>query len=104
MRLIDADALSNRFVNRQYYDAESIWGKIDTAPTVSGWISVKDGLPEGECIAYSRKFGEMMMGFIGETDESDTGYCCDSNTEWLGDVTHWMQKPKPPKEEENAAD
>lgn len=63
-----------------------------------GWISVKDRLPKGECIAYSRKYGEMMMGYIGETDESDTRYCCDSNTEWLGDVTHWMPLPEPPKE------
>ena len=91
-----------RDINHAYNDCT----KLDTLSAMLDelmeagpkWISVKDRLPEGECIAYSSKFGEMMMGFIGETDESDTSYCCDSNTEWLGDVTHWMPLPEPPKE------
>ena len=42
MRLIDADALRLRFVPKQAYLTDHILEKIDTAPTVCGWISVND--------------------------------------------------------------
>lgn len=102
MRLIDADALGLRFVPKQAYLTDHILEKIDTAPTVCGWISVKDKekLPKGECIAYSSKFDEMMIGYIGEAQDSDTGYRAENEGEFLYDVTHWMPKPKPPKEGE----
>lgn len=112
MRLIDANALLAKFnkkadiwtvlTDEDMANDFALYCKVadavDDMPTVGGWISVKDRLPERECIAYSSKFDEMMMGYIGETDKSDTGYCCESNTEWLSDVTHWMPLPEPPKE------
>lgn len=102
MRLIDADTLKAEFTGnfQNEYTKAEIHALIDLAPTIGGWISVtdKEKLPKGECIAYSSKFDEMMIGYIGEAQDSDTGYCAENEGEFLYDVTHWMPKPKPPKE------
>ena len=70
--------------------------------TVQEWISVKDSLPEGECLAVSMKTGpaykEMLIGYVGESLSWDTGYECESDGEILPNVTHWMPLPEPPKE------
>lgn len=76
------------------------WAKIGmNSPR---WISVKDKekLPKGECIAYSSKFDEMIIGYIEEAQDCNTGYRAENNGELLDEVTHWMPKPKPPKEGE----
>lgn len=64
-----------------------------------GWISVKDKekLPKGECIAYSNKFDEMMIGYIEEAQDSDTGYLAENEYEFLYNVTHCMPLPESPK-------
>ncbi|MBR6030097.1 MAG: DUF551 domain-containing protein [Clostridia bacterium] len=110
MRLIDADALMK--------EAGKLWATmpdgeelskelmkaINHAPTVAkdinvpGWISVKDRLPDGECIAYSTKWFEMIIGYIYKATASDTGYEAESENEVLRDVTHWMTLPEPPEE------
>lgn len=122
MRLIDADALSNRFVNRQYYDAESIWGKIDTAPTVNGWIPfVKRQLTDDEKNTHP-DWCYILEGSVPEDEEeillyrpwkNSEGYIItidqymDNGTECYldgaGDIENgmfWMPLPEPPKENE----
>lgn len=70
------------------------------------WISVKDRLPDEECIAVGYN-NRMAIGYIGKDDESDTGYAAyeifitiGDHTSYhdivLCDVTHWMPLPKPP--------
>lgn len=48
MRLIDADVLKEAVDNGWKPDmmVSELWEIIDEAPTIGGWISVKDRLPE----------------------------------------------------------
>ncbi len=59
------------------------------------WISVEERLPERECLAIGWQ-DEML---IGNVYRSGAGYACESDGEYLMDVTHWMPLPEPPKEE-----
>jgi len=69
---------------------------IHNAPTVNDWISVQDRVPTGECIAYSAKWFEMIIGYIYKSRVSNTGYEAENENGFLHDVTHWMPKPQPP--------
>lgn len=100
MRLIDADALTMEIIeNPPVYNANRVVDVIKSQPTVDGWISVKDRLPDGECIAYSTKWFEMIIGYVYKykATASDTGYEAESENEVLRDVTHWMPLPEPPE-------
>lgn len=66
--------------------------------TVQQWIPVTERLPKGECIALGYQ-NEMLIGYIGDSEYSDTGYAAENDGEHLSDVTHWMPLPEPPKEE-----
>ena len=76
---------------------------IANGVTVQKWIPVTEGLPEGECLAVSMLTGpaykEMLIGYVGEASNWDTGYECESDGEILPNVTHWMPLPQPPKGE-----
>lgn len=61
------------------------------------WIPVTERLPDGECIALGYQ-NEMLIGYIGDSEYSDTGYAAESDGEHLSDVTHWMPLPDTPKE------
>ena len=68
------------------------------------WISVKDRLPDKECLAVCMLAGrpaynEMLVGWVGKDTMCETGYICESGGEFLPDVTHWMPLPQPPKED-----
>ena len=69
----------------------------------SEWVSIKNRRPDGECLAISMVNGptykEYLVGFIGESEESVSGYVCESDGETLYNVTHWMPKPEPPEVE-----
>jgi hypothetical protein len=69
----------------------------------SKWIPVTERLPEGECLAVSMLTGpaykEMLIGYVGEASNWDTGYECESDGEILPNVTHWMPLPEAPKGE-----
>lgn len=75
---------------------------LDNAPAVTDtnvggkWIPVTERLPGGECIALGYQ-NEMLIGYIGDSEYSDTGYAAESDGEHLSDVTHWMPLPEPPK-------
>ncbi len=60
------------------------------------WISVKDRLPDGECLAVGFQ-NEMIIGYVDKDEASGAGYSAENDSEILHDVTHWMPLPKPPK-------
>lgn len=62
----------------------------------SGWISVKDRLPEEDGEVLASLFGYVYMcWFLAATNQFETP----SGRVWdVGDVTHWMPIPEPPKE------
>ena len=114
-RLIDADALKKQiedfhckdcnnynFVKCRACHIDDAISYLDDAPTVGGWISVKDGLPEKNQIVIASD-GEhtwdvgMYKSFCGKPSE----WNWKKNT--VKTVLWWMPKdgalPEPPKEE-----
>ena len=63
-----------------------------------GWISVKDQIPDDECLCFSSKYHEMIIGYLYEDKVSASKYSAENNEVVLYDVTHWMPLPEPPKE------
>lgn len=103
-RLIDADALIGPLklleesyrrcgaIERAEAYANCLW-EIEQAPTVDGWISVKDRLPDmgAKCVIY--RDGKMSVAKHI------------ANNDWITQAfftypTHWMPLPEPPKEEQ----
>lgn len=111
MRLIDADALKKMKFSGGMHDDNflvyvpfrEVMGNIDNAPTVGGWISVKDRLPEDD---------DDVLAYLNDGTETRIAACNYSNGVWydcvmncivvINNVTHWMLLPKPPKEEQDA--
>lgn len=115
MRLIDADALVEKFAHPpELMYTNVIVDVIRNAPTVGGWISVKDRLPmiDEDVLVFARGKED---GFIGET-KIGIAYITDYMyfgcspikvvPQWrcpiqffLTDyeITHWMPLPEPPK-------
>ena len=104
MRLIDADALWHNMETADWYNnadrdevAEPL---VLRSPTIGGWISVEDKLPD-KSNRYLVYFGKG----IGTTTK--TAYWLRTKQKWMGseahstitDITHWMPLPEPPKEE-----
>lgn len=103
MRLIDADALKTAVDGEWCPDmmVSEIWDVIDHAPTIGGWISVKDRLPMLiETVLFIGKnyygnwFGVKRGYFDGSLWHSDDFGTIYSTTP----VTHWMPLPEPPEE------
>lgn len=120
MRTIDADALKTAVDGEWRPDmmVSEIWDVIDHAPTVGGWISVKDRPPEehDSLFAKSEHLSKHMWAkesdnvivyvrFPDGTGRSTEGRLQDGKW-WTRIspalepiVTHWMPMPEPPKEE-----
>lgn len=124
-RLIDADAL--RYMTVAECSGHSIeyamgWKAcvdwIKTLPTVGGWISVKDRLPEIDERVLVFGVGKYDC-FIGTTQIAITHMSdrnlinCHIKTQpyWIApwqyfltdyEITHWMPLPEPPKEDDDA--
>lgn len=112
MRLIDADTLKKEWRmgdvcetcdqdtrqcgNDYCFSRMDVCGMIDDAPTVNGWISVKDSMPEqqGEYLINTRCI--VTIGWFSGTN----GWVANDGS-FYGDgyVTHWMPLPKPPEKE-----
>lgn len=89
MRLIDADALMDYCNNQKGKTIDA--NDIARFPTIGGWISVKDHMPERGtlCLVYD--------GIRICAARYITG------NEWvhglmMSIVTHWMPMPEPPEE------
>jgi hypothetical protein len=123
MRLIDADALDKRIYEeipiKEFGTVKRMARMreiVGEAPTVGGWISVKDRLPEAagyECLvcAVNENYNQTHV-FTAHTGYGEPGWWT-SNVHYMSraksptdnslhpalKVTHWMPLPEPPKEE-----
>lgn len=128
MRPIDGDALKialDTFATLVgfggVYDRGQVMECIDAAPTIGGWISVKDGLPEEHDSMFAQFYGTnrwngamwrtesdrvlVAILFPDGTRTVDKGKLQDG--EWRTGVarvlpqkvTHWAVWPEPPKED-----
>ena len=98
MRLIDGDALKEEVDMAWCPDmaVSEIWNVIDDAPTVSGWVSVKDRLPEhGKRYLIYATSGDNKIGYI--TTTAFGGHFVLSGRRAYWKVTHWMPLPEPPE-------
>lgn len=109
MRLIDADALLEsldknmpRSILMQTYNREDIIRTILDAPTIDGWISVKERLPMlMESVLFTGKnyYGTWFLAQRGYYDGTFWHSNNNGTVYATTPVTHWMPLPEPPKEE-----
>lgn len=111
MRLIDADRLLSEQMRTKYYhlpngDTAIPIVDIEHAPTVGGWISVDEKMPDDEeiVIGYTPRDGYMFVGFhvsrvVGNYDWSSWYIITSmrSTKKITKKVTHWMPLPQPPE-------
>ena len=119
MRLIDADALLEQMIHRREYvgRASDAVCLVEDAPTVGGWISVKDRLPEtsGLKVLVTAKTvpdsvlqtSAVFVAFRGygdgkwytpDIDFMTSAKTGNDNIHPVWEITHWMLPPEPPKE------
>jgi hypothetical protein len=128
MRAIDADALMEsigcadavKYGNRDRAQQDTsystmmlyeIRNEIDAQPTVGGWISVKERLPEATKpdVHGNIAFSDYVLTYQTYKDGFrwiTTDACRVDRGVWLHEVpgsgckvTHWMPLPEPPKED-----
>jgi hypothetical protein len=113
-RLIDADALYNGAMKDEYFRFKEkdktgreafayscAMERLVEAPTVGGWVSVKDRKPDN---------GQDVLAYIDDYEESRITACNYDNGVWydcvmnckivIPNITHWMPLPEPPKEDD----
>jgi len=131
MRLIDADTLDNRILTTTYTE-KNFWalnllsGYVKEAPTIGGWISVKDRMPAETHSIFFPWYGKQKWSSAMWKEQSDkvlvtvafkdgTRFVTTGETHdgvWHTsisrtlepEVTHWMPLPEPPEEESDAID
>jgi len=119
MRQIDADyvmqalsGFSHGEIDMHFLNGiETAKEIVQNAPTIGGWISVKDGLPERtsdnefifdeskEVLVYVPKVPELLRHeYIAYVSENGNWHSDDNG--WMNDfiVTHWMPLSEPPEE------
>ena len=112
MRPIDADVLKeiigecpeNWTNSPEEIEAFNMWHRImddiDSTPTINDWVNVKDKMPND---------GQDVLAYLNDGEETRVAPCNYYNGVWfdnvmncvvvLQNITHWMPRPKPPKEE-----
>lgn len=112
MRMIDADKLVEAMTGacniQEAQGMNTISGRTlitiaREAPTESGWVNVKDKLPDYSCaVLVFHEFGSMQVLDYSRKHKAFNCYDWNSETEVklfaLEDVTHWMPLPAPPQE------
>ena len=115
MRPIDADALKAE-IQRRRKRYKTLTGVdmamlIDDAPTIDGWISVKDRLPEVKMSSVNGEIAFSDYVLIYKVYEDGTPWmaidtCRVDKATWMTaipgggwTVTHWMPLPEPPEVE-----
>ena len=115
MRLIDADALIKQIENFNCKDCnhynfvrcracqiDDALSYIDDAPTIGGWISVEDRMPETRhaVLVYTPHHKNIWAASMHEDGNwyiwSPGGKVL-LDPDWHGPITHWMPLPEPPE-------
>lgn len=114
IRLIDADVLSEKildvvrcvipeseFTEGYTSGLYAVTKQIEDEPTIEqpAWISCAERLPDvdTDVICRSNLWGnDIFIGFIGHK----SGAWMDGGIMHIGEVTHWMPLPQPPKGDE----
>lgn len=115
-RLIDADALMEKFAHPpELIYTNVVVDEIRSAPTIGGWVSVKDRLPDkrGNYLVVRKSHAYIGIShfltnlrdncqFEYEGEPNEPGfYNGDGEGDWVErDITHWMPLPDLPKEDE----
>ena len=101
MKLIHADAALIAKYNLQHEREQDKAGKlIEDAPTVNGWISVKDRLPRSrQWVLCKGRAGIYEVLRYEETCDGERWHHDNRHNYMIGFVTHWMPLPEPPEEE-----
>lgn len=113
-RMIDADALKEAIseipigVSMYATSAESkavcrfaarMYGLIDEATTIGGWISVKDRMPEKAGIyIICDHYGNVMSRHFCKGRGKFAGYWHLNGSAKYGNPRYWMPLPEPPEE------
>ena len=102
MRLIDADALREKLIALNYHTGaenmnEACVRAVDYAPTIGGWISVKERMPE-DYVNVLIAMTDVAGTFVAVAWRENNGWN-DGEGGWPDEnVTHWMPLPEPPEE------
>lgn len=111
MRLIDAEALREKLIELNYQTRaenmnEACVRAVDYAPTIGGWISVQDRLPEerGRYLCWFGKNTLCVGADIATYLPEWHGFGILETDTVLQNITHWMPLPEPPEEVSRDAD
>lgn len=114
MRLIDADALKKQiedfhckncdnynFVRCRACHIDDAISYLDEAPTVNGWISVKERLPMVSGVYLTTDGGISLCLHYSAKYKAFNAFDELKDNEHVLHVEYWMNIPEPPKEDEN---
>ena len=100
MRMIDADALMEYCNNQKDKTIDA--NDIARFPTIGGWISTNDRMPEKDKDVLVWLYGDYCIGrYDQDPDNLQMRWKFESFNLYEDDmsyITHWMPLPKPPKE------
>lgn len=73
---------------------------INEQPKINEWIPCnKDNLPDDEVLCQDKR-GEMMLGYVFEDEESESGFSAESENEYMYNCVAWMPKPQEYREDD----
>lgn len=103
MRPIDADALLAEYDAQHEGPPGRARALIENAPTVNGWISVKDRLPETRhaVLVYTHHYKNIWAASMHEDGNWYTWSPRDGvylDPDWHGPIAYWMPLPESPEE------
>ena len=83
-----------------HIDIDAVRRAVNDVPAVSGWVSVKDRLPdkEGQYICWFGKNTLIKGAAIATYLEELKAFGSFESLKTYPNVTHWMPLPEPPKE------
>lgn len=95
-----ADAIEDLQKQLQKSDVDNInlTGWLAEEHAKHQWIPVTERLPENEEVLCINDYSFYMVGWLHCDDVGN--YICESDSENMFDVTHWMPLPEPPKDGE----